>query len=414
MRRKKQRLAKWGLLLGSVLFSCGLAELAVRVGGSYTRDGDFRILGRTLRPLKVPFRTVAVKLRVREHAVPSYVCYDSELGWTVRPNTRSRSELYQSDADGARAPLEQDPESTTRGGTHVALFGDSFTHGYDVPFEHSWGELLENNLNASGGDVEVLNFGVAGYGVGQAYLRWQKVAAKFAPKVVVFGFCPENVKRTVNVVRPLYVPEGGIPYSKPRFVLRDGKLELVNMPTMPSDKLLEVLKNFPESDLAQYEFYFDREDYVTRVWHYSKFATLVLDLLRVNRVNQEQVRRERDLSFYDLDNEPCRLTLEIVAAFKQDVERSGARFLIVHLPARVDVETLSAGDPLPYAGLLAQLDERFAVVHPEAALRRAAEAGAMDDLFAKPGSHYSLKGSQIVADELSGVVRSLLAPPPPR
>jgi len=48
--------------------------------------------------------------------------------------------------------------------------GDSFTFGQEVTYEESWGYLLEKAL---GSEFQVLNFGVAMYGVDQAYLRYE-------------------------------------------------------------------------------------------------------------------------------------------------------------------------------------------------------------------------------------------------
>ena len=36
-----------------------------------------------------------------------------------------------------------------------------------------WGFFLERNLTDLGYNVEVMNFGVGGYGIDQIYLRWE-------------------------------------------------------------------------------------------------------------------------------------------------------------------------------------------------------------------------------------------------
>ncbi len=92
----------------------------------------------------------------------------------------------------------------------IAIFGDSFAFGAQVPFEHTWGYYLENNLKEAGLNAEVLNFGVGGYGIDQAFRRWEKEGKAFSPHVVLCGFQPENVKRNVNLIRPIYAPKAGI------------------------------------------------------------------------------------------------------------------------------------------------------------------------------------------------------------
>ena len=48
----------------------------------------------------------------------------------------------------------------------IALFGDSMTRT-------DWGFFPERNLNELGYNVEIMNFGVGGYGIDQMYLHWE-------------------------------------------------------------------------------------------------------------------------------------------------------------------------------------------------------------------------------------------------
>ena len=70
------------------------------------------------------------------------------------------------------------------GKTRIALVGDSFTFGEDVTYEETWGYFLEKEL---GSQFQVLNFGVAGYGVDQSFLRYEKDVRKWKPKIVIFA-----------------------------------------------------------------------------------------------------------------------------------------------------------------------------------------------------------------------------------
>jgi hypothetical protein len=113
--------------------------------------------------------------------------------------------------------------ATRAAGVHVAITGDSFTFGLDVPFQNSWGAVLENAL---GPDVVVLNFGVDGYGVDQALLRYERDARQWRPRVSIFGFIAHDLLRTVSVYPFITFPDWDL-FAKPRFTLRNGALERV-------------------------------------------------------------------------------------------------------------------------------------------------------------------------------------------
>ena len=411
MRRKKQTLTKCLVLLVFSFISFCMAEVFVRFTGDYDADGNFRWHSRELRPLKLPVRSIRNTVNAYLRSDLSYIVYDPDLGWTIRPNTVSHDKRYTSNSQGIRsAPMEY-ALGAVPDRTRVAIFGDSYAHGHDVPFAESWGYLLERRLDVPGRPVEVLNLGVQGYGIGQAYLRWKKLGAKFEPDIVLFGFCAENVKRVVNVVRPLYAPRAGLPFSKPRFLLAGDELQLVNVPTVSPDKLIQLVTTLDSSELGQYEYHFDPENYATRFWHYSKFVALLLDFLQVNKVNEKDVRQQKEASFYDVAKEPSRVTLKILEAFKHDVEERGAAFVIVHLPSRRDMDVLAGGDPLPHAELLGQLDARFDVAHPESAMLGTGSAAALDVLFYQKKWHYSAEGGRVLVDVLAEVLGPLLPAP---
>ena len=411
MRRRKQTLAKCLVLLVFSVISFCIAEVFVRVVGSYDADGNFRVLSRALRPLKLPVQSISNTIEAYFRADTSYVLYDPDLGWTIRPNTVSHDQRYASNSQGMRSAPREYELGAAPGRTRIAIFGDSYAHGSDVPFAQSWGHLLERRLDTPGRPVEVLNFGVQGYGIGQAYLRWKKLGAKFEPDIVLFGFCAENVKRVVNVVRPLYAPRAGLPFSKPRFLLVGDDLQLVNVPTVPPEELEQLVKTLASNELGRHEYHFDPENYAPRFWHYSKFVTVLLDMLQVNKLNEEEVRQQKESSFYDVTKEPSRVTLKILEAFKRDVAQRGAAFVIVHLPSRRDLDTLAGGAPLPYAELLGQLDARFDVAHPETAMLGAGEAAVLDTLFYWKKWHYSAEGGQVLVDLLAEVLGPLLPAP---
>ena len=157
----------------------------------------------------------------------TYIAFDSTLGWTVAPNATGVAPkgTYRSNAAGLRASHEYvtaPPES----GPRLAAFGDSFTHCDDVDNDACWTAQLEEAVPGA----EVMNFGVSGFAPDQAWLRYQRDGRAYQPCAVLIGYMIENVNRVVNRFRPFYQPDTGITLGKPRFVVRDGGLDLLPIP----------------------------------------------------------------------------------------------------------------------------------------------------------------------------------------
>jgi hypothetical protein len=320
--------------------------------------------------------------------------YDSQLGWTNRSNNQSANGLYAYNALGARiapaAPVEYTP-SPSSGVLRIVIVGDSYTHGDEVPFEHTWGYYLQQNLNKAEIDAEVINLAVGAYGLDQAFLRWQKLGRSLSPDIVILGLQMENTLRDVNLIKPIYQPNTGLPFSKPRYILNDDGLELINTPTIPPEQIAGLLENITTWELTPYEHFLKPENYQHQVWLKSKLVALILEILSPV---------ETDPYFYDLNQEPARLTLKIIQTFQGQVETSGSDFLIVHIPIVLDLINLRLNRELIYADLLAAIEAEHFLVYPHEALLEQANEEFMFALF-MPGGHYSAMGNKIIAEVIA-------------
>jgi len=241
--------------------------------------------------------------------------------------------------------------------------------------------------------AEVMNFGVGGYGNDQAYLRWKHVGAAYRPAVVLIGFQAENCLRNLNVIRKFYSRETGIPFSKPRFVLEDGALELVNAPTIDYRRLPDEVAAFETSPLRPYETFYDPRDYQPRF-----LGSLLISVI------SDRLSRPADRSRYygPVAEELC---FRIIERFVVEASGQSAVF-VVHLPKRIDLERLAEGGDLPYAPLLARLGRAFRVLDPAEALIAAA-GGDLRVLFQR---HYTARGNFAVAAAVAeGVARAIRA-----
>jgi hypothetical protein len=119
---------------------------------------------------------------------------------------------------GMRGP---EAASRARAGTYrIALLGDSFIEAFEVPFDKTIGEVLGRRLAARrGGPVEVLNFGVGGYGTAQELLTLRHFVWHYHPDLVLLAVT------TGNDISNNYAPMNQGDY-RPYFVLRDSTLAL--------------------------------------------------------------------------------------------------------------------------------------------------------------------------------------------
>jgi len=98
------------------------------------------------------------------------------------------------------------PENTFR----IAVLGDSVTFGYGVSKEESYPDILEKKLrdNAVGDKkIEVLNFGVMGYGMNQNLFVLEHKIFDFEPDVIILGHHLNDIwdEGTVIIAPPLFI-----------------------------------------------------------------------------------------------------------------------------------------------------------------------------------------------------------------
>lgn len=368
--------------------SFAAAELVVRMLGSVDPNGEFRIEGRVLRPRRLPLADIERRITQDVSLPESFVVYDPDLGWSLRPDATSADGLFHTSALGIRdaGDVGSPPTPTS---VRIALFGDSFCFGDEVAFADTWGRMLETRLRERGLAAEVLNFGVNGYGMDQALLRWRKSGRAARPAIVVVGFQPENLLRNVNVFRPIYFPETGVPLSKPRFVLEGDELVPVNLPALPPAEVARALADFTHQPLAAYEPAY--RFYADHWWLRSRLVALVEELVDPPEIEAQ---------FRD-DPQIARLGARIVADLAADVRANGAALVIVHLPRRADLEDIVAGRELWYGGLLRSFDRDYPVAHPEAGLT------SVPETFFLPRGHYSRELNAVVAGRLASTVLDL-------
>lgn len=371
-------LAVWGA--AEAVFALGLVALERWKGHTYAPEA---------MPTLYPRQRVIVGATVAGE--DGYMQHDPELGWDLVPGGERPGRGYRVNRQGIRADREVDPRPAP-GVVRVAVFGDSFTHGSDVANGDTWADRLD----AAHPQVEVLNFGVPGYGTDQALLRFRRHAARFAPQVVLLGVMSDNPQRNINTFRPFFESRSGLPFGKPRFAV-DGGGELTLRPNpLPRREDYQALLDDPPAVLARV----GRHDFFFQASH----ARAPLDVLPSVRffhvVTHARYRRPQLFrGVYDPRGEAFRVTMGILQAFDREARTAGMLPAVVFLPHGRDLRASRAGEWPIYGSLLAACAEAglrcldagraFAALPDEVDSRRLIRG------------HYTPRGNAVVGDWLA-------------
>jgi hypothetical protein len=166
-----------------------------------------------------------ILLRAIGFSAPSWYRPDPQLGWTLRPGiaawSSGESRSYvQINPQGRRDrgyPLHK-PKDAYR----IAVLGDSYAEAMQVEREQAFWALLPERLARCGfqpGErIEVLNFGVSGYGTAQEYVVLESTAMRYHPDLVLLQFTNGNDVRNnsfaleAEKLRPFFIfePDGAL------------------------------------------------------------------------------------------------------------------------------------------------------------------------------------------------------------
>jgi hypothetical protein len=167
-----------------------------------------------------------VGLRIVGYSYPQFYQNDQYRGFALRPGVegtyrREGTSYVRVNSDGLRD--REHPKVKPANTVRIALLGDSFTEAMHLPMEQTYWWRLQEELKScpefAGKDVEIINFGVSGYGTGQELMTLREKVWAYTPDVVMLLICTSNDTR--DNYRPLSQTEQ-VPY----FIYRNGELVL--------------------------------------------------------------------------------------------------------------------------------------------------------------------------------------------
>jgi len=236
--------------------------------------------------------------------------YDPHLGWD-----------YQIAASRIRGPRKTGPKAA--GTFRVITLGDSFTWGIEAGEEEHFPHYLETILRARR-PAEVFNMGVGSYGIDQMVLKYERHGRPLRPDVVVLGIFPHDYDRTrlsfYSYAKPVFRPDG-----------TTGLYVLENVPVPPPAEVYASLQTSLDSPGSY-------------AWVFVK-----------NRLRKLLSTLPGGSGYYE---ETDRLVEYLLARLKSDLDKTGTKLLIVHIPrgnAFENAETLSRAKSEPQTARLRAL-----------------------------------------------------------
>ena len=291
---KKLLLLLFGLSIGLIVAEVGLRVLRVSYPLPYAPDHD-----------------CGTRLQAGFHG-----------WWRKEGNAFIEVNLYGF-RHGDRGPSK--PEGTFR----VAVLGDSFIEAFQVPDDQTICAVLERELAScdalSSRSVQVLNFGVSGYGTAQELLMLRHHVWQYAPDLVILAFFAGNDLRNNSFeLEPYHV--------RPFYRLEDGELML--------DTSFRQHPDFLRAHLARVRL---KVALINRL--------RILQLINHVRTTWRQANAAADVRPVSMGVDPAALvepsddawrtaweiSERLILEIADEAERHGAEFWLVTVPGDVQV-----------------------------------------------------------------------------
>lgn len=243
-------------------------------------------------------------------------------------------------SDGLRG--REIPASRRPGGIRVLFIGDSFVEGKQVGEEEVLTAAFERLAGAAGIPVEVINAGVGGTGTAEELILWERFGRTLKPDVVVLGFYANDVRN--NVDHGLYG-------------LRDGRAIPLKDPPLPNARWIYDARKFLASRSHLYMLVKESiEAAQARRRTGRRQDPSPPDGVVATRATAPPAPGRKAASLFAAADDPLEseevfarvplesvergwnLTLALLDDLKRSVEAVGARFAIVVLPTRFQVD----------------------------------------------------------------------------
>jgi hypothetical protein len=301
------------------------------------------------------------------------------------------------DTSGARhLPAFDNPQEFAN---CISLYGDSYTMSSDVAHKDAWANQLAKIVNC-----RVANFGVGGYGIDQAYLRYQQQPTDHA-NLVILGHSSIDIIRNITRLEDLY-STGQTFAFKPRFILDTAQqLQLIKIPKLSEQEYYQVLGiKHPILKLEHEVFQLDGLAGITR-FHFPYLYTLFKSFHDF-RLRAKLARQPPYFEFYQPRHptQSLELATALLQAFYQATQQRQQQALIVFFANDYDLKFYQRTQQWSYQNLLNALD-KLQIPYLNFGPTLLAHVGQQPvDRFFKKG-HYNKQVNQWVADFIAAEIK---------
>ncbi len=317
-----------------------------------------------------------------------YFVLDNTLGWKIKQNGVFRDSLYVSNSEGIRSNEEfgEKEDSTFR----IGLFGDSFMHSDAVPYNESLAYHLEEILRKNGIAVDVINFGVSGYDMTQAYLKYKESGQNYDLDIVLFGFQIENFWRNLNVYRPNYYLYTGFPMVKPRVFLENDSLKFLDISDIDLEALKQLPLHFEESKLSEYEYFTHNRIFTKSGIFGWSYVVKIFSSFSSTHEGSHIGRIEDSI-------EGLKVMYFILNQFETLVKENNSEFLIVQLPNYELTDFIIKNGTYPNPSIIDTVSKHYNFIRLDSLLVKY----PMEETYIY---HYTSFGNKLISEKIASVL----------
>jgi len=285
------------------------------------------------------------------------------------------------------------PEKVKR----IIVIGDSFTSGFGVRDNEVFTEVMESSLLSN---VEVLNFGVNGFGPTQELLMLQQKCFKFDPDVVIMLIYIRNdFDDIIGTFDWIYT------YQRPKALLNNnGRLTFENIPIPPPKKLKEIKiggRNLFEA-YSLHLIEFIRNRLKSRIQDKSDVAQMPPEIRLCKKQHSDEMKKAFNL---------MEAILKEASSFCRDI---GVEFVVIIAPTIVQINETQYWEEIKE--LYDINDKIYDLYLPNKELKRMCESNGIsifdltpalklyaesgNELYYRINQHWNSLGHNIVATEI--------------
>jgi hypothetical protein len=283
-------------------------------------------LGLVLAGVSIALLMAELIMRITGVSYPNFYMPDLDRGASLRPGAegwwRQEGKSYvriNSDGLRDREHSKIKPDSTLR----IAVLGDSFTEALQVPMEQTYWAIAEDKLKGcktfAGRQIEVINFGVGGYGTAQELITLRRRVWDYSPDIVMLAIYTGN--DISDNSRSLRMEE-----SVPYFTYRDRSLVL--------DDSFRYSSRFRMSQSSY-----------GKAWSWIRDSSRVLQVVNMAHYAIRNMTKPRSVDPERFFQEPADpvwnnawlVTEGLIALMRDEVRARGAKFLVVTLSNGIQV-----------------------------------------------------------------------------